>query len=128
MRQKKVPGPLLDLRIDLRVFGELDSYPVRQHLDRLTKIFFLDFHDEAKHVAADAASKTMKNLLVRADHKRGCLFPVKRTIALKISAGLAQRQITGNHFHDVQAILDLVDRRVGNHGAVLFFFRQPKLR
>ena len=44
-------------------------------------------HEKANRIAADTASETMEDLLVRIDHEGRCFFIMERTKSFKITAG-----------------------------------------
>jgi hypothetical protein len=68
--------------------------------------------------AAGLAAKTVKNLLLRADHKRRGLFAVERTISPKIPSRPPQGQVRRNQFDDIGFILDFFDETLRNHSFI----------
>src|SRR4029450_2452616 len=74
-------------------------------------------HEEAEHVAADAAPEAMEDALARVDHERGRLLAVERTEPLVVLAGLAESDEAPDELDDIHARPDLVQQGgwVGRH-------------
>jgi hypothetical protein len=77
--------------------------------DRLREIRAGDPHQKRKHVAARAASETMKDLAGRADRKGGRFFLMEGTETFQVLAGPSQAHVMSDHLGNIGPISDLID-------------------
>src|SRR5208283_348711 len=86
-----------------------------QLLDRLDIAQPTVVHQKPDGRPVCAAAEAVKELLVRADGKRGGLLAVKRAQAQVVLARLFQRDVTADNLYDVDPRQQIKNKALGNH-------------
>jgi hypothetical protein len=95
----------------------VDSKLLSKFTDRLGKVRAGDPHQKRKHVAARAASETMKDLAGRTDREGGRFFLMKGTETFQVLACPSQAHMMSHDFGDIDPISDLIDHVFRNQAS-----------
>ena len=89
-----------------------------QGFNRIDKPEALVSHNKTDRVAGGTTAKAVIELFVGADGERGGFFLVKRAAGTVVFARFAQFYVVIHHFDDVEAVQQIVDKRLRNeiHG------------
>ena len=114
---KKTPGRLVNAVSHIQLLPPLprrQRHPrlLRQPPQNLPKLQILRLHHKGENIPPGSARpKAPPTLPVRIHIKRRRPFLMKRAIGLIIPPGMLQSHIPGNHFHQIQATLNIVNNR-----------------